>query len=172
MPICKKCLTKFPSTIVVEGIRRNLASRSFCLVCSPFGVHNTKNLILFKAGNSETEECKCKTCGKDFIYKRSKGHTRTQCNTCQVNSRRPVRKKLAVEYLGSKCAICGYDKCLDAFDFHHLDPTIKTDSVPKLFLHTEEKLKSELDKCVLLCCRCHREVHAGITQLPGNLTVK
>ena len=89
-----------------------------------------------------------------------------------MNSRRPVRKKLAVEYLGSRCIICGYDKCLDAFDFHHVDPTNKTDSVTKFYLHTEKKLKAELDKCVLLCCRCHREVHAGITKLPDNSTVE
>ena len=26
-----------------------------------------------------------------------------------------------------------------------------------------EKIKKEVDKCMLLCCRCHRELHAGIS---------
>jgi len=26
---------------------------------------------------------------------------------------------------------------------------------------TFEAIRKELDKCVLLCCRCHREVHDG-----------
>lgn len=172
MPICKKCLAKFPFSAVIDGRRRNLKSRSFCLECSPFGSHNTKNLNLHKTGSSEIEDCKCNTCGKEFVYNRRKGHTRNKCNSCQVNDRRPIKKRMAISYLGGKCVVCGYDKCQDAFDFHHLDPSVKTDSITKLYLHTEEKLKLELDKCVLLCCRCHREVHAGITKLPDNLTVK
>lgn len=28
-----------------------------------------------------------------------------------------------------------------------------------------ELLKKEVDKCILLCCRCHREVHAGVITL-------
>lgn len=28
---------------------------------------------------------------------------------------------MALEYKGNKCSICGYDKCLGALEFHHLD---------------------------------------------------
>ena len=58
------------------------------------------------------------------------------------------------------CAICGYDRCSKALDFHHVNP------VDKIFLintktittHTNKELKDELNKCILLCCICHKEV--------------
>lgn len=30
---------------------------------------------------------------------------------------------MAIAYKGGKCQICGYDKCVGALEFHHLDPT-------------------------------------------------
>jgi len=68
-------------------------------------------------------------------------------------------KKRAVEYLGSKCLICGYSKCLDALSFHHRDPGLKEFRLGS-YAAGWEKLQKELDKCDLLCLRCHAEVHA------------
>ncbi len=34
-------------------------------------------------------------------------------------------KLQAIKILGSKCCKCGYDKCVDALEFHHEDPRIK-----------------------------------------------
>ena len=34
-------------------------------------------------------------------------------------------KLKAVEYLGGKCALCGYSKCLASLDFHHINPLTK-----------------------------------------------
>lgn len=33
------------------------------------------------------------------------------------------RKLFAIEYKGGKCESCGYDKCPDVLEFHHLDPS-------------------------------------------------
>ena len=88
------------------------------------------------------------------------------CIKCRVKhtvEARKRKKQKAVDLLGGKCSNCGYDKCLDALDFHHLDPTKKD---PKSF----EKnvawsiLKEEIKKCILLCSNCHRELHAGIRE--------
>ncbi len=70
-------------------------------------------------------------------------------------------KQRCVDYKGGVCQICGYDKYIEAFDFHHRDRETKEFEISaKLRGTTFEKLKSELDKCDLLCCRCHREVEA------------
>ena len=66
-------------------------------------------------------------------------------------------KRKAVEYKGGKCSLCGYDKCLTALEFHHVNPKEK-----ELYNShwTFERNKKELDKCILLCANCHREEHA------------
>jgi hypothetical protein len=71
-------------------------------------------------------------------------------------------KQLAVDYLGGKCNRCGYDNCIEAFEFHHIDPSTKDPSLDGRGINrgkSFEASKEELDKCVLLCANCHREVH-------------
>ena len=76
-----------------------------------------------------------------------------------ASRRRYLIKQAAVQYLGGKCAICGYDKTLAALEVHHRDPQEK-DFVISATLNWD-RIVPELDKCVLLCANCHREVHDG-----------
>lgn len=76
-----------------------------------------------------------------------------------ARKRKAIREQ-AVAYKGGKCEICGYDKCPNAFDFHHIDPQEKDFTISDR-MTSFEAIRAELDKCVLLCCRCHREVHDG-----------
>lgn len=72
------------------------------------------------------------------------------------------QKELGIEYKGGKYVVCGYSKCSAALDFHHIN------SEEKEGLRQDwcfEKNKSELDKCVLLCANCHRELHAGVISI-------
>ena len=84
-----------------------------------------------------------------------------------VAKRRKKLREMAREYKGGKCQICGYDKCSRALSFHHVDPKEKAFGISVRGLtRSWEKIKTEIDKCVLLCANCHMEVHEGITQLP------
>ena len=59
-----------------------------------------------------------------------------------------------------KCEICGYDKCLGALDFHHLDPSQKDFTISNSNIYKNlDKLKEEVNKCILVCANCHREIH-------------
>lgn len=74
------------------------------------------------------------------------------------NSRKRLKEKL-VAYKGGKCEICGYDKCIIALDFHHLDPNEKDFNIGGGAAISFEKCKKEVDKCILVCSNCHREIH-------------
>lgn len=80
----------------------------------------------------------------------------------RVRRRRHKIKRMAIEYKGGKCAACGYDKCPAAFDFHHLDPKQKDFGIAAGGItHSWKKVKEELDKCIMLCANCHRELHSA-----------
>ena len=68
-------------------------------------------------------------------------------------------KRALVAYKGGQCARCGYNKSLKALDFHHLDRKEKRFRLADASRHKLlEELKREVDKCVLLCANCHREI--------------
>ncbi len=75
-----------------------------------------------------------------------------------VNWRQRTKLKL-IKYSGGKCEICGYSKyCPPAYDFHHKNPQEKEFSISgKTF--ALDRLKKEVDKCMLLCKNCHAELH-------------
>lgn len=80
-----------------------------------------------------------------------------------VKKRRDKVKIMSIEYMGSKCECCGYDKCNSALEFHHKDPNKKDFGISsKGYTRSWEKVKEELDKCIMVCSNCHREIHAGL----------
>lgn len=69
------------------------------------------------------------------------------------------RKQFAVELMGGKCFDCGGVFHQSVYDFHHLDPSEKEGNPSSFLTKTDERLKEELNKCVLLCANCHRIRH-------------
>lgn len=73
--------------------------------------------------------------------------------------RKRVKEEL-IAYKGGKCEICGYDKCIAALDFHHINPEEKDFAISNSNIYKNiEALKQEVDKCMLVCANCHRELH-------------
>jgi 5-methylcytosine-specific restriction endonuclease McrA len=83
-----------------------------------------------------------------------------------VSKRRREVREMANKYKGGKCAVCGYKKCEKALEFHHKIGQKDFGISKKGYTRSWKKVKKELDKCILLCANCHREVHSKITQLP------
>jgi hypothetical protein len=84
-------------------------------------------------------------------------------NTYEYQKLRGLKRKVElIELKGGCCEICGYNKNVAAFDFHHNDPTQKDYQLDMRKLSNTRmiKLMEEVEKCKILCANCHREYHS------------
>lgn len=102
----------------------------------------------------------------NYVYVNSENRYRcVKCRSEAVQKRRDTTKQLMVEYKGGKCEICGYNKCNAALEFHHLDTSEKDFGIAyKGYTRSLETCKKEVDKCILVCANCHRELHNQMLQ--------
>ncbi len=85
----------------------------------------------------------------------------SRCASEAVSKRRKALKQMAVDHMGGKCSRCGYDRCVEALQFHHTDPTKKDFGISAHGVtRSWAKIKLELDKCILVCGNCHMEIHS------------
>ena len=106
-----------------------------------------------------TKECKVHglTVFFEAKAKNVKGGNRWRCQACvreQGKRRRRGIKAQLVSEFGGACEDCGYNKCVGALHFHHLDKTTKDFHVSSRSLSAS---REEAKKCALLCANCHYE---------------
>lgn len=113
----------------------------------------------------------CEICEKEF---ETDSATRIYCYICSGESTREdnqtrkhqktiLRRSMkiqAVKLLGGKCSICGYNKCLDALEFHHENPKEKEFKLGSGNTMSWKDYKKEVEKCILICSNCHKEIHS------------
>jgi hypothetical protein len=87
-----------------------------------------------------------------------------RCRNDAVIQRRKDVKRQLVDMLGGKCQRCGYNKCIEALDFHHRNPEEKSFSISQQAQSTFAiaKFIEEVKKCELVCANCHREIENNI----------
>lgn len=99
-------------------------------------------------------------CNISSVYYHTNQKTKTR-HISRLTNLKKSNKIRGVELLGGKCQKCGYNRCIDALTFHHKNPLekeIRLGGQPMSW----ERFNDELQKCVLLCCLCHTELHAGV----------
>lgn len=117
------------------------------------------NLKIMRKTKSVIKECKIHGLTEYAVISST---NKTYCRKCkaeQVNKRRNILLKKCYKYLGNKCSKC--NKQYDIYDFHHINEKEKLFEINKGISRnlSFEKLKSELDKCILVCGNCHTEIH-------------
>ena len=85
--------------------------------------------------------------------------------------RASVKSKL-IQSMGGCCQICGYDRSAAALEFHHLDPSQKDFSFGGLRASPKAwpSICNEIQKTILLCSNCHKEVHYNGQKIPETFS--
>src|SRR3954447_17357774 len=109
----------------------------------------------------------CSRHGRVEFWLESRGIYRcVRCRSEAVSRRRRRVKQIVVAEAGGCCAVCGYDRCISALQFHHLNGATKLFGLAERgFTRSIEVVRAEAAKCVLLCSNCHAEVEAGIVSV-------
>jgi transposase len=116
---------------------------------------------------------RCKRHGMTEFWLEGRGYYRCKrCRMERVSRRRRKIKLMLVAEAGGRCVLCGYDRCVAALHFHHVDPTTKRFHLSMQgATRSVAAARAEMSKCVLLCANCHAEVEAGLVSLPARHTV-
>ena len=104
----------------------------------------------------------CKHHGETIFVRRKDGTFRCRkCSVASVSRRRRLVKQKLVAMFGGVCSRCGYNKCIDALHFHHLDPGQKEFKLNfGKQTRSWERSVAEAKKCILVCANCHAELHS------------
>ena len=138
----------------------------------------TKMLAYYKECKSARKTAKEFGIGKSTVLdytkptevKKKREKIMSEKNVIRVRNRRRKLKEMAIEYKGGCCQECGYDKAKTALEFHHLDPNKKDFGIAaKGHTRSWEKIKIELDKCIMVCSNCHREIHEGLIEVQSDV---
>lgn len=126
---------------------------------------------------SVTNKRKCCHCKrfltKENQYSNSRGWY--VCKRCAANyfksfaatRRKTLFQRIMKNLKVNGCAICGYNECNEALDFHHVNPWRKKFKINMTNLyHSNLDMETELNKCMLLCKNCHTEIHAKERDVP------
>jgi len=120
----------------------------------------------------------CNICNKSFAdnyfpsagVKKGKRYRRKQCYKCFGLKKRHRRyvNQIWLRELKEKmaCESCGYSKethpkfCTQALEFHHFENNKSFEVSNGVYRGMSiKKLQKEIDKCKVLCSRCHVEEH-------------
>ena len=117
----------------------------------------------------------CPKCGDiktlDNFDKRPNGNIQSYCRKCLNDNRYSLLKKhkqTLVKEFGGCCSKCGYNKNYSALEFHHLESKEKDFHLGSAKTTNIDKLRKEVEKCILVCSNCHKEIHYPQNQIKDN----
>ena len=93
---------------------------------------------------------------RQLVYQKNHPES-TRDRTQRASHNFRERKRRLVRKLKKRgCYNCGEINPI-CLDFHHVDPEKKTYRISDPLCGTEESIREEASKCILLCANCHRK---------------
>lgn len=132
--------------------------------------YSLKTIVAEKLNHTHLKEMPCGKCHilkslDNFYIRPDQRRMHSYCKQCFANITKEKSKQFKLQCLQYKnqicCQMCGYDKCIGALDFHHIDSESKDFEISqaKNLTKINDVIKKELDKCIVICANCHREHH-------------
>ena len=107
----------------------------------------------------------CKECVK--AYKKKHYEENKQYYLDKAKAYRQTCRENLNNYKSSLvCTKCGENRWW-LLDFHHENPEEKDGEISSL-VGSPSKLKKELEKCIVLCANCHRDLHYRLSHCENN----
>ena len=97
----------------------------------------------------------CRVCHRELGGKYASAN-RSKINRQRATARRGKFMELLRNF-GDRCSKCGYSRCIDALEFHHVGD--KQFAISRGMHKPIEELREECSKCIVLCSNCHKELH-------------
>ena len=141
--------------------------KSTAKYCSRHCENEARKLRILQKKEMKDVHKTCLICGKEFQPKSSSANQRTCCYECMPEGQQLKRGDFLAkikQQRGGYCQKCGYNKCLKALEFHHLNPSQKDFTISNDHFRLKDAIE-ESKKCILICANCHRELHDGLWKI-------
>lgn len=109
---------------------------------------------------NKSRQSRCKECTREATNKHYQNNKGAYFENVSVN-----KERIKVWYKNFKstlsCTMCP-EKRTPCLDFHHVDGNEKEAAISRA-VHTAwsiEKIKKEIEKCIVVCKNCHAMIHA------------
>jgi len=122
----------------------------------------------FLTSGEPAYKTRCDKCHNEYKRSVMKRPKSKEMNNARVRKYQRENKLKAVKYKGDKCEYCWYNKSIAALSFHHINPEEKEYYPWQILDWWWDKVKKELDKCIMLCANCHMEEHERLRNLSYN----
>lgn len=91
-------------------------------------------------------------------------------NTTKYIARNRKRVNDEIILRGSKCELCGLEDNPELYQWHHIHPHEKVQTITKMVGkgYSLDNVIRELKKCALLCPNCHNKIHKELCVMFEN----
>lgn len=129
--------------------------------CTKCKIEKSETEFFFKNKLSGKLHSYCKECKRELdrnSYKKEGNERAKKIRHNAIESIKRAKEYVRLYKQNSKCSKCGDDRWY-VLDFHHLYD--KKDNISFLVSKgpSIKKIENEIQKCIVLCSNCHREVH-------------
>lgn len=95
-------------------------------------------------------------------------------NKLEMKEYQRIRKQIYWSYVANHkllkgCKKCGFNAISNRLHLHHRDPSTKLFGITFGYRYKEEAYLAEIEKCDVLCVKCHAEVHSRMRRKGGKL---